>query len=216
MPPKKKENRAYKKSSPFKDARRFIIICEGERESEYFDSFNGRTKKVIINTLDPTGDYAGKSAPNHLHDRAKELFENNPLDKLYDDGLFFVLDVDRWNRQSIDELIELVHGNENWGICISNPCFEVWLLYHVATERLTKVVSTDMKSKLDQSVTGGYNVYDFIKLITKANDNARTSDPTPESTYPDIGVTKVYKLGEEIVNSIGLKNGSVSLENLHY
>lgn len=211
MPPKKKENRLYKKSLPFKDARRFIIICEGERESEYFDSFNGRTKKVIIETLDPTGDYAGKSAPNHLHDRAVEMFENSDLDKLYDDGLFFVLDVDRWSRASIDELRELVHGNENWGVCISNPCFEVWLLYHVTNERFTDVVSTDMKSKLDQAIAGGYNVNSFIKLITKANENARASDPTPESSYPDIGVTKVYKLGEEIVDSIGLKNGKLAL-----
>ena len=211
MPPKKKENRLYKKSLPFKDARRFIIICEGERESEYFDSFNGRTKKVIIETLDPTGDYAGKSAPNHLHDRAVEMFEHSDLDKLYDDGLFFVLDVDRWSRASIDELRELVHGNENWGVCISNPCFEVWLLYHVTNERFTDVVSTDMKSKLDQAIAGGYNVNSFIKLITKANENARASDPTPESSYPDIGVTKVYKLGEEIVDSIGLKNGKLAL-----
>lgn len=211
MPPKKKENRSYKKSLPFKDARRFIIICEGERESEYFDSFNGRTKKVIIDTLDPTGDYAGKSAPNHLYNRAIEMFENNCLDKLYDDGLFFVLDVDRWSRASIDELRELVHGNENWGVCISNPCFEVWLLFHVNNQRLEGVASTDMKSILDQSVNGGYDVDDFIKLITVANKNARTADQTPESTYPDIGITKVYKLGEEIVQSIGIRNGSVAI-----
>ncbi len=108
MPPKKKENRLYKKSLPFKDARRFIIICEGERESEYFDSFNGRTKKVIIETLDPTGDYAGKSAPNHLHDRAVEMFENSDLDKLYDDGLFFVLNVDRWSYERCGSLHSLV------------------------------------------------------------------------------------------------------------
>lgn len=211
MPPKKKENRLYKKSLPFKDARRFIIICEGERESEYFDSFNGRTKKVIIDTLDPTGDYAGKSAPNHLRDRALELFENNCLDDLYNDGLFFVLDVDRWSRNSIDELRELVHGNENWGICISNPSFEVWLLYHVDNKRLQNVVSTDMKSILDQSITGGYNVVEFIKQITVANVNARAADKTPDSTYPDVGITKLYKLGEEIVDSIGFKNGILAI-----
>lgn len=211
MPPKKKENRLYKKSLPFKDARRFIIICEGERESEYFNSFNGRNKKIIIETLDPTGEYAGKSAPNHLYDRAIQLFESNCLDQLYDDCLYFVLDVDRWNRLSIDELRELVHGNNNWGVCISNPCFEIWLLFHIQNERLINVVSSEMKSILENSIKGGYNVNDFIKLIATATKNSHDNDPTPESTYPDIGVTKVYKLGEEIIKSIGFKNGSIAI-----
>ena len=210
MPPKKKENRLYKKSLPFKDARRFIIICEGERESDYFNSFKGRTKKLIIETLDPTGDYQGKSAPNHLYDRAIDLFNENS-DKLYDDGLYFVLDVDRWSRTSIDELIQLVHGNENWGVCISNPCFEIWLLYHVNDQRHTDVVSTDTKQMLDQAVPGGYNVDEFVKLINVANERSRMVDPSPETNYPDIGITKVYRLGEEIVKSIGMVNGDLAI-----
>ena len=34
MPPIKKSNRKYKKDEPFRDARKFILICEGEREAK--------------------------------------------------------------------------------------------------------------------------------------------------------------------------------------
>ncbi len=204
MPPKRSQNRAYKKEQPYKDARRFVIICEGERESEYFDCFNGKSKKIIIETLDPTGEYAGLSAPNHLYDRAQVFFEANGLDNSYEDNLCFVLDVDRWNRNSIEELIQLVHGKENWGVFISNPCFEVWLLYHKDKKRLVGKSSGQMKQILDNSIKGGYNSNVFAKLILVAVENASINDPSPQSVYPDDGVTKVYKLANEIIKLMGL------------
>lgn len=40
MPIKRpKENRTYKKGKAFKDTRKFIIICEGMREADYFNFF---------------------------------------------------------------------------------------------------------------------------------------------------------------------------------
>lgn len=206
MPPKRNQNRAYKKGAPFKDARRFVIICEGERESEYFDSFNGKSKKIIIETIDPTGDYSGLSAPNHLYDRALEFFETNGLENAYEDNLCFVLDVDRWNRNSIDELIQLVQGKENWGVFISNPCFEVWLMYHQSKERLLGNSSSRMKQILDNSTPGGYNVISFAELIQVAVENASLADLNPNAVYPDDGLTKVYKLAVEIIKLLGLKH----------
>lgn len=102
-------------------------------------------------------------------------------------------------------MTQLVQGKENWGVFISNPCFEVWLLYHQSKERLLGKSSSGMKQLLDNSTPGGYNVHAFAKLIHAAFENASVADLNPNAVYPDDGLTKVYKLAGEIIKLLRLK-----------
>lgn len=211
MPPIRKVNRNYKKNVPFRDARKFIIICEGERESEYFSFFDKKSQKLIIETIAPIDENQGESAPNHLKERASEYIDKNGWDKNYEDELWFVLDVDRWSRNSIDDLFQLSEQTSNWYIAISNQCFEVWLYYHKTDVKITPNNSSDAKRLLSTQVNGGYKLEEYAPNIGVATVNAKSIDENENGYFPDIGVTKVYKLGEKITRLLKVENGVIKL-----
>jgi hypothetical protein len=211
MPPVKRINRVYKKGEPFRDARKFIIICEGERESEYFNFFDKQSQKLIIETIAPVEENHGESAPNHLRDRASEYIEENGWDENYEDQLWFVLDVDRWERNSIDNLFQLTQQTSNWFIAISNQCFEVWLYYHKSDTKVSPNNSNEMKQLLNAQTNGGYTLEDYAPDIGIATVNAKAIDNNEAGYFPDVGVTKVYKLSEEIVSLLKFENGRITL-----
>ena len=211
MPPIKKKNRSYRKNEPFRDARKFILICEGERESEYFNYFDNQSQKLIVETIAPVGENQGESAPNHLKDRASEYIEENGWDEKYEDQLWFILDVDSWERNSIDTLFQLTQQTSNWFIAISNQCFEVWLYYHKSNIKVNPNSPAEMKQLLNAQVNGGYKLENYAPNIGIASVNAKNIDDNEAGYFPDIGVTKVYKLGEEIASLLKVENGVLKL-----
>jgi hypothetical protein len=211
MPPIKKGNRKYKKGIPFRDARKFILICEGEREAEYFDYFDKKSQKLIVKTIAPIGVNKGKSAPNHLQERASEYIDENGWDNEFEDQLWFVLDVDKWERSSIEELYQLTEQTDNWYIGISNHCFEVWLYYHKDGTKVIPNNSTHMKQLLNNQVKGGYKIEIYAPDIEIASINSEKNDINKTGYFPDIGVTKLYVLGKEIVNLLKHEEGILKI-----
>lgn len=190
----KTENRAYKKSDGvFRDARRFFIVAEGEREDRYFSWFQGKNpKRLIVNIIQREG--IG-SAPQNMLKRLERFLPESA--RLEGDQVWFVLDVDRWPRKAVEELSQLVENQKDWSIAISNPCFEVWLYYHVGDPHQSSCQTpADFKRILPEIVSGGYNVEKFAPLIETAAENARNSDPAPKQIYPDFAVSKVYRLAD--------------------
>jgi hypothetical protein len=212
MPPIKGLNRSYKKGEPYRDARKFIIICEGERESDYFNFFDNKSQKLIVKTIAPVGKNQGESSPNHLKERASEYIEENGWDENYEDQLWFILDVDRWERNSIDTLFQLTEQTSNWFIGISNHCFEVWLYYHKSNTRIQPNNATHMKQLLNEQTAGGYKLEEYAPNIAIAIENAKNIDNHDENYFPDIGITKVYKLGAEIVSLLQVVEGELKLK----
>jgi len=212
MPPIRKQNRTYKKGAPFRDARKFILICEGEREAEYFDFFDKLSQKLIVKTIAPIDDNMGQSAPNHLRDRASEYIEENGWEENYDDQLWFVLDVDRWDREKINELHHLTEITKNWFLAISNICFEVWLYYHMNPTKIEPETSGQMKRILNDQTSGGYNLNLYAPAISTAIGNSANIDNNEAGFYPANGVTKVYKLAMEVVNLLSFENGILKIE----
>jgi len=207
MPPIKKSNRKYKKDEPFRDARKFILICEGEREAKYFNYFDKKSQKLIVKTIAPIGSNKGESAPNHLKDRAAEYVEENGWENEFEDQLWFILDIDRWERESIDELYHLTQITSSWFIGISNQCFEVWLYYHKSEIKIVPENSTHMKQLLSEQINGGYNLDIYAPDIETATINAQNIDENKDGYYPDIGVTKLYILGKEIIKLLEYEDG---------
>lgn len=209
MPPIIKSNRNYKKGKPFRDARKFILICEGEREANYFKFFDGLSQKLIIETIAPNG--VGQSSPNHLKERASEYILQNGWSNDFHDQLWFILDVDRWNRESIKDLFQLTEITTNWFIAISNQCFEVWLYYHKSGEKILANSSKHMKQILNQQTNGGYKVEVYAPDISKAIKNSEALDQNKNSYFPDKGVTKLYLLAIEIAGLFKFEDGEFKI-----
>lgn len=199
MPAKKK--RQYKKRKPFRDARLFFIVAEGDREEKYFRYFDQMNARIHVQIIPKE---AGKSAPKYFIDRAEDYLKQFQVRPGMNDQLWFVMDVDRWERSQIDEIIHACSEKVHWHVAISNPCFEVWVLYHFLDiikdngERCEQ-----LKQQVHKLSYSGFNVEKVCPEIKSAMVNAEKADYFPDKDYPDRMVTKLYQLAGNMIEVLG-------------
>jgi hypothetical protein len=120
------------------------------------------------------------------------------------DQLWFVMDVDRWKREEINSLIHACDTTPQWFIAISNPCFEVWLHFHVRKAIPIQPESCGhLKSTLPDFIRGGFKVENICPKLETAVKNAREADPHADKHFPDTMQTKLYQLGIEMLDVLG-------------
>ena len=182
----------------------FAIACEGtEREPEYFRPFNGidRIKVDIIEPVLPE-DGVG-SSPSKVLDRVKAYISENQLSAEDGDSLWCVIDVDRWPQEQIEELHAFCAQKENWHLVMSNPCIEIWLLYHKLKDLSGLGIESakDAKQALDK--VGKYYWVKYLPLMLDAIENASKADKHPDGYMPELLETKVYLLGRALYERMG-------------
>ena len=86
---------------------------------------------------------------------------------------------------------------------ISNPCIEIWLLYHKLADLSELGIETakDAKQALDK--VGKYYWVKYLPLMPIAIENAANADKHPESYMPELLETKVYLLGRALYERMG-------------
>ena len=190
--------RLYEKPEPFRDARFFVIVCEGsKRESDYFGFFDRLTPKIKLKTIESK---EGKTAPKHLLKNALEVLEQQKGVEDFDE-LWFVFDKDRWEESQIHELIGECKEKYRWNYAISNPCFEVWLYYHIkdfipSLEKINKCKS--WKNHVDNLVLGGFDSAKYPRLICNAIENSENNF-SANGYLPNVGSTQVHLLAKNIL-----------------
>lgn len=195
-----RKNRAYKKGEPHRDARLFVIVAEGEREDAYFRFFQELSPRIRIKIVPRE---AGKSAPNFFLERIDEYRASEEWLPESDDRLWFVLDVDRWERSAIDTLHEACETEPNWHMGISNPCFEVWLHFHLGPVSGQAQNCQELKAAIPSIISGGYNISTFCPRIDKAANYARNADSDPSHFFPGSMQSKLYRLADELLALLG-------------
>lgn len=113
------------------------------------------------------------------------------------------LDVDRQRPQFREEMTQA--GRESgYGLAISNPCFELWLLLYF---READVVDTDCNAVIERlrPYTGGHNKA-RIRLDTYTPDSiqaavarARALEGERDTRWPAFPGTHVYKVAERLL-----------------
>jgi hypothetical protein len=202
------QSRNYKKGVPHRDrdSRLFVIVAEGEREDEYFSYFHEQNRRITIKIV-PRDEQI--SAPKYFLNRLAKFQETEEWNPKDNDALWFVLDVDKWKREHIQELIEACETDKTWHIAISNPCFEVWLLYHLEDNLAT--IGDNLKHELHLRTVGvGRGIpSNFCPKIVIATENAKKNDPSPSQIFPNEKQTKFYLLAEQLIEKLG-KNWHVA------
>jgi RloB-like protein len=179
-----------------RDARLFVIATEGkETEKQYFNMFNSSRIKVEVL---PTGD-DGKSAPQYVLDRLDIFREQYDLDA--DDMLWFVSDVDRWPEKNLSTVCRAAK-QKNYGLAISNPCFEVWLYLHFADLHPDDCTGKDFEQRL-KTTLGKYNksnldILAYQSGIKEAIERAKNLHPDLQEYWPTSIGSHVYRLVELI------------------
>lgn len=196
--PKRKSNRPYKRGEAHRDARLFIIVTEGEREDRYFGWFDQKSQRIRVQLVPREGN---ASAPKHFLTRLQKFLDDNGSQ--IGDSIWFVLDIDAWTRESIDELIGFCQQTPNWHITISNPCFEVWLNMHAGPLQDNGEDCASLKALLNNRIRGGFHPNTICPMIDDAIEHAKGSDMHPTQDYPAQLQTKVYRLAVAMIEVLG-------------
>lgn len=113
------------------------------------------------------------------------------------DQVWFVIDTDAWG-EAIPELKSLCRSRPGWFVAESNPCFEVWLYYHVFSEAAWTIPlqgCSEWKNLVNARFPGGFDSRKHPVLIGDAIQNASVYFRAigDEVLY---GSTEVFKLSK--------------------
>lgn len=208
--------RLFEREPPNREAKSIYIFCEGaKREYQYFRYFREMDSRINIQVyrLNDQED----NSPRGLFEIAQKsiiVSEANPDTKYTfqpNDEVWIVLDVDKDQADSRKPQIEIIKdfckNQKDWNMAQSNPCFEVWLYYHLFGEQIEfegndKCIS--WKRLVNEKIPGGFSSQKhpiFIgTAIVNAKDNYKEQDSEPQ-----IGSSSVYLLGEQMLNILKVK-----------
>ena len=134
-----------------------------------------------------------------------------------DDQLWAVVDKDQWTEKMLSGVAKKCSQNKYFNFCLSNPCFELWLILHLEdvaqyaeedreklseNKKIKRNGDTWTKNRLRELMDGysesKYEVTKLLPEIEKAIERARKLDSNPNDRWPQSVGTRVYRL----VNSI--------------
>lgn len=214
----------YIKKSPSKDARKIYIVCEGkETERKYFEFFQGLSSNLQLIVIPPE---EGTDPLKLMALARKELIEetrNYTLDFIQNDKVWFAIDTDTWETEgkiqplrvfcefqnkTIKETYDEVKPYDAWSVAQSNPCFEIWLYYHLYDsapdmEAIEKYPS--VKAFVDQCIAGGFDYERDQARLKDAITNAENNFIRKYNGNPDVFSTEQYLLGKEILFFVNIE-----------
>jgi len=176
----------------------FFVASEGVKtEQQYFALFNNQQSVIRVTCLKGKHD----SSPPQVLKRMESYIKKDGLKKT--DEAWLVVDKDNWSEEQLTQLYQWSQEAENYGLALSNPKFEYWLLLHF--EDGSGITSShDCSARLKGHLPGYDKGIDPRKFTTEMIDDAlnraRQRDNPPCVDWPrDIGGTTVYKLIENIL-----------------
>jgi hypothetical protein len=175
--------------------RLFVISTEGcVTEPQYFNMFNNDTNVLHVKVL-----YNQASDPGSVLKEMKKHLKKFELEK--DDQAWLVIDKDQWQDTQINPLYTWSTTDEKYGLALSNPMFEYWLLLHF--EEPSGISSSkNCSDKLKRHLPGYKKRIDDKKLrplIPGAIDRAKRQDSPPRRDWPKTTGSTVYRLVEELI-----------------
>lgn len=199
-----------------RSARLVVIAGEGRyTESIYFNAVKDelRAPNVHVEILDRDSD---ESSPESVHRQVADFMHQYNIED--DDELWLVIDRDRWRERMLSQVAQLCAQNPHLHFCMSNPCFELWLLLHLEDveqydDSMKKDLLQNKKNKSGitwlkkrmKDLLGSYSEssYDVKRLILYADialERARILDKNPLDRWPQSIGSRVYLLMESIID----------------
>lgn len=197
-----------------RSARLVVIASEGRcTESIYFSAVKEklRAPNVHVEILNRDSD---ESSPERVHSQIADFMHQYNIED--DDELWLVIDRDRWHQRMLSQIAQLCSQNSHLYFCMSNPCFELWLLLHLedirtydesttqelAFNRKNKSGLTWLKKRM-RDLLGSYSEssYDAARLlpfVPQAISVARELDINPADRWPQSIGSRVYLLMDSI------------------
>ena len=149
-----------------------MLVYEGKNKTEhnYFKHFNNRENKFRIEPVDsPETDIKG------MADYAIKYAKKYDIKSAYGDKIFCIFDLDI-NKQKLEEYEQIRYNKKYKDInfIVSNPCFEIWFLFHFEEHPPRLPSSEKVKKHLCKYVKNYeenidvYEKYNLKSLLSKA------------------------------------------------
>ena len=176
-----RQRKDFQRIEGVKSSRLIVIAAEGRAtENIYFEAMRQKlcatnVQLVVLNREDDN------SNPANVHRQIKDFMdEYNILD---DDQLWIVIDRDDWKEKMLADIAQLCQQNSNLRFCMSNPCFELWLILHL--EDIEDYSEEDKKNLFENprlSTHGTWTKYHLRKLM----GHYQESDYDPSILLPHV------------------------------
>ncbi len=175
----------------------FVLATEGaETEPRYFKMFQGDGSVVHVHPLKGKN----RSAPPQVLRRMDAYLRKEGLRP--EDEAWLVVDTDQWTEEQLRQLHQWSQSKANYGLAVSNPQFEFWLLLHfedgngVGTSR--ECVAR-LKRQLPEYQKGAVDVKQFADRVAEAIERAHRRDTPPCGDWPRTTGTTVYRLVQSLM-----------------
>ncbi len=212
-----RQRRDFKRLEGVKSARLIVIAAEGrDTENIYFEAMKTSlcASGVHVEVLHREND---DSSPANVLAQIKDFMDIYNIEE--DDQLWVVVDRDRWTSKMLSSVARDCMTNDNLYFCVSNPCFELWLLLHLedvlsydsdrmkelaANKKNSKRGNTWLKKRMKDLMghyhESDYDAYSLLQTIDSAINQAEKLDKRPSDRWPQTVGTRVYLLARSIMD----------------
>ena len=179
-----------------------FLVVEGKSEKIYFENFSSRNCQVKV-FVAPSGDPVG------LVKKAENLKKRGTIDLDDLDKMWCVFDRDDNNPENIEKA--LIRAEKNgFKIAFSNPCFEIWLLWHFEETFAYVEISQKLAEKLKPHLGDYCKTKDYFDCLQPRMNDTISRAKKAEKMHVQNGRKKftrefnpssnIYEIVEEIQN----------------
>jgi len=137
-----------------------ILSTEGTvTEPQYFRCFNNDKTVLYVKVIKSKG-----SGPDKVLRKMQRFLQEQDLHK--GDGAWLVVDKDNWTADQLTSLLQWSQEDLRYGLAVSNPMFEYWLLLHFEAA-IRRGEKKDTGACTDLPHNTGTTVYRLVKNIEK-------------------------------------------------
>jgi len=139
-----------------------VLICEGRNktESKFFNHFIKRENPYNLKIIPSEA-----TDPKSMAKKARHIIEEMQLDNKLGDRVFCLVDLDLSlsQFQKVEEEKGKIKKKCQVEFILSNPCFEVWLLYYFTKHPKPENSSHKVKEQLKKYVPQYTESFDIVK-----------------------------------------------------
>jgi hypothetical protein len=211
-----RKRRSFTRPEGKKEARLVVIAAEGRcTEQIYFEALAYRmnSSRVHIEFLERKDN---NSSPENVQRQIAAFKAEYEISD--DDELWVVVDKDKWEDKMFSIVAQNCQQEEHTHFCLSNPCFEFWLLLHLrkvsdfTKEELDAIYKNKRRKKsslpylkqLLREIMGAYkessyDAFSLLEHVDLAIESAIYLDVNPQDRWPQRLGTRVYRLVQSIL-----------------
>lgn len=211
----------FKRNSGIREAKLIVIACEGsETEPRYFQALRTHFQKsglhVEILKREDWGINPTKSAAKYVIECLNGFKRHFRLDKHDELWLLLDRDKDNFSEAQLSEIAQLC-VQKKYHLAVSNPTFELWLLFHFENIALyeadkqqvllenakisneKRLLEKELEKHLDGYHKARFNTLPLIEKVANAVEHAAFFPlPQNERWHQGLG-TRVYELVKSII-----------------